>query len=201
MDACYFVLKLNADYTPVAVVTWMDALLLLMDGKAEFVSGFNRYVRSPSVSFQVPAVIRLNQYVKGLGKVMCTRENILARDQYTCQYCGVRPRTSLDRPDYQQLTLEHVVPRVKAVKGKVFLPWLNAWRNVSSWENLVCACYRCNNSKSDTPLERSGKKLRYGYPQPIDRSSVIKIILGKHYIPPEWQEFLPVGDCNGKRTV
>lgn len=185
------VLKLNADYTPIAVVSWIDALLLVIDEKADLVVGFDKQVRSPSVTFQMPAVIRLKRYVKGLGKVMCTRENILARDRYTCQYCGVRPKWPNGHPKYDELTLEHIVPRARAVNGKVFLPWLRAWRNLSSWENLVCACYKCNNTKSDTPLENSGKKLRYGYPRPLDRFGVIQIILSKHKIPEEWKDYLP----------
>jgi 5-methylcytosine-specific restriction endonuclease McrA len=184
------VLKLNADYTPIAVVTWMDALSLILDEKADFIAGFDRQVRSPSVSFQMPAVIRLRRYVKGLGKVMCNRENILARDRYTCQYCGARPKWPNGKPKIDDLTLEHIVPRMNSVNGKVFLPWLRAWRNVSSWENMICACYACNNGKGDTPLERSGKKLRR-YPKPLDRLGVIQIILSRHTIPDEWKDYLP----------
>jgi 5-methylcytosine-specific restriction endonuclease McrA len=168
----------------------MDALLLILDGKADFVVGFDRQVRSPSTVFQMPAVIRLRRYVQGLGKVMCTRENILARDRYTCQYCGVRPKWPNGKPKLEELTLEHIVPRAKSVKGKVFLPWLQAWKNLSSWENLICACYTCNNGKGDKSLERSGKRLQR-YPKPLDRLGVIQIILSRHTIPDEWKEYLP----------
>lgn len=187
----FSVLKLNADYTPVAVISWVDAVLLILEGKADFIAGFDRQIRSVSITLQAPAVIRLRRYVKGIGKITCTRENILARDRYTCQYCGARPTLANGRPNFEQLTIEHIVPRVRSVRGRVYLPWLHEWKALSGWENLVCACYTCNNGKADTPLERSGKKLLNGYPKPLDRLSVVRIIVSKHTIPEEWKDYLP----------
>ncbi len=186
------VLKLNADFTPIAVVPWIDAILLLLEDKADLVAGFDRHIHSVSLTLQMPAVIRLRRYVKGIGKVTCTRENILARDRYTCQYCGAKPRRPDGRPDFEKLTIEHIVPRAMSKKGRVFLPWLGQWKMLSGWENLVCACYTCNNGKGDIPLEKSGKRLRNGYPKPLDRMAMIQIIVSKHRIPDEWKEFLPV---------
>ncbi len=186
------VLKLNADFSPIGVVPWFDALLLVLDGKADLVQGFDRVIRSVSREFQVPAVIRLKKYVRGLGKVGCSRENILARDAYTCQYCGFRPKNNTGKPRLEDLTIDHVIPRASAVKSKVFIQRINAWRPVSSWENMVCACSECNRKKGCKTLEKSGLSLRGGYPKIPDHSGRVQILLNKHRVPDEWKDYLPI---------
>ena len=185
------VLKLNADFSPIGVVSWMDALLLVIEGKADLVEGFDRVIRSVSLEFQMPAVIRLKKYVRGLGKFGCSRENVLARDSYTCQYCGFRPRNAAGKPRLEDLTLDHVIPRASSVQRRVFVPRLGAWRPVSSWENMVVACGDCNRKKGSKTLEKSGLFLRGGYPKSPDHSGRIHILLNKHRIPNEWKDYLP----------
>lgn len=190
-------LKLNADFTPIGVVPWTDALFLVFQGKADLIEGFDRVVRSVSREFQMPAVIRLRKYVQGLGKVGCSRENILARDSYTCQYCGARPRHPNGKPRLEDLTLDHVIPRSGAKKNQVFVSSIREWKPVSSWENLVCCCSPCNSKKGSLPLEKSGLKL-LEYPKTPDHRGRIQIILNKHKIPDEWKDYLPLD--SGWRT-
>jgi 5-methylcytosine-specific restriction endonuclease McrA len=185
-----YALKLNADFSPIGVVPWVDALFLVFDEKADLLEGFDRVVRSVSAEFQMPAVIRLRKYVKGLGKVGCSRENILARDDYTCQYCGARPRGASGKPRLEDLTLDHVIPRAAAKNNQVFVPTIKEWRPVSSWENLVCSCGPCNRKKGCKTLEKSGVSLR-AYPKTPDHRGRVKIILNKHQIPDEWKDYLP----------
>ena len=185
------VLKLNADYTPISVIPWSEGLMLVMDDKADLVEEFDRVVRSASAEFQVPAVIRLRKYAPGLGKVGCSRENVLARDRYTCQYCGLKPQSKTGKPVLEDLTIDHVVPRASAVRGNVWLPWLKEWKAPTSWENLVCACRSCNGRKGSKPLAQSGMTLRGGHPKAPDRLGRIAILLNKHRIPDEWKDYLP----------
>lgn len=185
------VLKLNADYTPLNTVSWLDGLMLVLDGKADLVANFDQFVRSASREFQIPAVIRLRKYAKTTGKVGCSRENVLARDVYTCQYCGAQPRTKTRKPLLEDLTLDHVVPRFAAVKGKVWLPWINAWKPPSCWENLVTACRKCNAVKGSLPLAKTRLKLRAGYPTAPSRSDQVRLLLNRITIPDEWKEYLP----------
>jgi 5-methylcytosine-specific restriction endonuclease McrA len=57
----------------------------------------------------------------------------MARDRYTCQYCGVQPGRA-------KLTLDHVVPRSHGGETR--------------WENVVTACGPCNRRKGNrTPAE------------------------------------------------
>ena len=65
--------------------------------------------------------------------VKFNRRNIFLRDRNFCQYCGKKFAT-------HQLSLDHVTPRSRG--------------GGTSWENIVCACVRCNVRKGGrTPAE------------------------------------------------
>lgn len=123
-------LVLNSGYEPLKVVGWQKALILFFQGKVEIVEFHKFHVRSARMSFQLPSVLRLKQYVRprNLGAVRFCRENVLIRDNYTCQYCGK------ELPP-KQLTLDHVVPASQ--NGK------------KTWNNMVCACVKCNQRKAN----------------------------------------------------
>jgi 5-methylcytosine-specific restriction endonuclease McrA len=63
---------------------------------------------------------------------MLNRQNILKRDNHTCQYCGSK--------DF--LTMDHVIP--KSRQGR------------TSWDNLVTACKYCNSKKGYMTPEEAG---------------------------------------------
>ena len=71
--------------------------------------------------------------------VKFSRQNIYARDAYTCQYCGAKPPLS-------ELTYDHVLPR--ALGGP------------TDWTNIVTCCLPCNRRKGGKRLEHSGLHLR-----------------------------------------
>ena len=51
---------------------------------------YNDKVRSPSTIFDLPSVIKIKDYVRHDNlSVDLNRKNIIARDEYTCQYCGI----------------------------------------------------------------------------------------------------------------
>src|SRR5437867_10599011 len=98
------VLVLNYTFEPLHFTNARRAITLLLAGKAEAVEASPRVVRSPSVAFALPAVIRLAIYIRKpfLDRVAFHKKNILRRDGYTCQYCNRRG---------ERLTVDHVVPR------------------------------------------------------------------------------------------
>ena len=97
-------LLLNATYEPLKVVHWQKAITLLCQGKVEVISEYDREIRSVSISFKLPSVIRLLSYIrikKRFNSVPFSRANIYARDNHTCQYCGdASPTTDLTKTDY-----------------------------------------------------------------------------------------------------
>ena len=58
------VLVLNYTFEPLHFTNARRAITLLMNGKAEAVEASPRVVRSPSVAFPLPAVIRLAIYIR-----------------------------------------------------------------------------------------------------------------------------------------
>jgi 5-methylcytosine-specific restriction endonuclease McrA len=189
------VLLLNADYSPIKVISWKQAIGMLLDDKVYMVEDYaNRVIRSATMEMKWPAVIALKRYVKRATRVKFNRANVMARDGYTCQYCGVRPKTTSGRPDLRELTLEHVVPRSRSVARKggrqVFLPWDKKWVPVTCWENVVAACGPCNLDKAARTPSEAGMKLRKlpHTPNPVD---IVRMSFLRMTVPVEWEGYLP----------
>lgn len=62
-----------------------------------------------------------------------TAFKVLVRDKYKCHYCGVTVDPNLKPTDDLFATMDHVVPIKHGGK--------------SNLDNLVLACYKCNNAK------------------------------------------------------
>jgi 5-methylcytosine-specific restriction endonuclease McrA len=129
------VLVLNATYEPLNVVSVRRAVLLLLKEKAELVEAAEAWLRSERMALQVPLVIRLVYYVRIPRRfaLPLSRRTVLARDHYTCQYCGAQPGKA-------NLTIDHVLPRSRGGETR--------------WSNVVTACGPCNRRKGNrTPEE------------------------------------------------
>lgn len=129
------VLVLNATYEPLSVVSVKRAVVLLLKEKAELIEAAEARLRAENFSLPVPLVIRLVYFVKIPARISLpvTRRTVLARDNFTCQYCGVIPPRKF-------LTVDHVLPRSRGGK--------------TTWENVVTACEKCNGKKGNrTPAE------------------------------------------------
>jgi 5-methylcytosine-specific restriction endonuclease McrA len=134
------VLLLNANYTPHNLISWKHAVCLIVRDKATVVEEYPDWeVRSPSTSMKVPSVVVLNDYVSYRRELNYSRENVLRRDGYMCQYCerSVWDDSELDKSD---LTIDHVRPLSQDGDTR--------------WTNVVACCERCNLKKGDrTPSE------------------------------------------------
>lgn len=150
-------LVLNKSWVAIATTTVRHALTLVYSGAAKVITpetyevhGFESWselaipqdapcVRTISLRIPVPEVILLTRY-SGMPsmQVTFTRRNLYRRDANTCQYCGAKPGT-------QELTIDHVLPRSRG--------------GLSTWENCVLACVRCNRIKANRLPEEAGMKL------------------------------------------
>ncbi len=129
------VLVLNATYEPLSIISVKRAVVLLLKEKAELVEAAQAKLRSENYSLPLPLVIRLVYFVKIPHRISLpvTRRGVLARDHYTCQYCGATPLR-------KDLTIDHVLPRSRGGR--------------TTWENVVAACDKCNGRKGNrTPSE------------------------------------------------
>ncbi len=188
------VLQLNADYQPLKVIRWQRAVELVLGERVVLVAAWpNRFVRSASLALPWPAVVALRRYSALRGRVRFSSRSVQARDNFTCGYCGLRPLLANGMPDRQQLTMDHVIPRAQAREGKVHLPWLRTWVNVTCWENTVTACRACNARKADrTPLQ-ARMPLRI-FPRVPTQHDVLRMTLARAAeIPEPWQPWLPAG--------
>ena len=185
-------LLLNNHFQPIDIRPWTRALGLIDDGKAWLVSSYEGMeLRAGERSFAWPAVVALYRHAKPYRRMPLTRANLLARDLYTCQYCGEKPRDDRGRPILEKLDMEHVIPRAQAVDGRVWLPWAEKWAAQTCWENLVASCKPCNNLiKRDMTPSEAGLTLarRPRKPSPLD---ALWIPLVRERIPNEWEAHAP----------
>lgn len=168
-------LVLNADYRPHALVSWRDAIGLLVGGKARVVEEYDDWkVRSPSVTFKVPAVLLLIKYVGFRQEVSFNRANIYARDKYMCQYCG--RKSGRDGPlRISDMTYDHVLPQSRGGK--------------TNWFNIVTACQPCNTRKGDrTPSEANMPLLNEPYKP--KRLNNVEFTLSRKSVPDAWRDYL-----------
>ncbi|HIC56589.1 MAG TPA: HNH endonuclease [Acidobacteria bacterium] len=163
-------LLLNATYEPLKVVDWRKAITMLCQDKVEVVSEYDREVRSVSITFKLPSVIRLLRYItvkRRMDYVPFSRANIYARDDHRCQYCGV------GHP-IEDLTFDHVVPVSQGGKKK--------------WENIVTSCISCNRRKGGrTPAQAGMRVIRQ--PSRPSRSPVVRLTFGLRNAPESWRDY------------
>ena len=132
------VLVLNQSYEPLCISNVRRTVIMLYLGKAEVIELIDhRFLRSLHLKIPVPSIVRLLLYKKVPDKkVILSRKNIMIRDNCQCQYCGKKNI---------ELTIDHVLPRDRG--GYV------------AWENLVCACVKCNSGKGNKTPEEAGMTL------------------------------------------
>ena len=115
-----------------------------------------------------PDVIRLVNYVRiprEAHRRKITRRAVLARDSWTCQYCGSTK---------SGLTVDHVIPRSRGGE--------------SVWENIVAACATCNRKKGNR-LPREIHMHPKNTPKAPAPTVFIQVASPK--IPANWQQYLP----------
>jgi 5-methylcytosine-specific restriction endonuclease McrA len=160
-------LLLSAMYEPMATISWRKAITLLTLGKVEVIEEHDRDVRSISLVIKLPSVVRLIQrFRRHKQRVRFSKQNLFARDRWTCQYCG--QRETIDR-----LTQDHVVPR--SLGGK------------TSWENVVTCCPDCNGRKANRTPEQAGMRLGT-QPRRPDWVPILVVRIGEG-APPEWRSY------------
>ena len=96
------VLILNQDYTPLGICLAKRAIVLIFSEKAETIINSDNSIKSISKAFLVPSVIKILKYIKRPYEKKISRFGILARDNFTCQYC---------KNTKKKLTIDHIIPK------------------------------------------------------------------------------------------
>jgi len=165
-------LVLNADYRPLSYYPlslwpWQEAVKAAWLDRVTILSEYEETVRSPSTEIRIPSVVVLKDYVKPRKRVAFTRFNLFLRDEFRCQYCGAKG----------DLTFDHVIPRASG--------------GVTSWENVVAACSKCNLKKGSKSLRNSGMSLRKPPRQPEpEQLRNMGRRFPPNYLHESWMDFL-----------
>ncbi len=162
------VLVLNATYEPLNIVPIRRAIVLLLKEKAEIVEAAKAKVRAEHLAIDWPLVIRLVAFVPVPRRLPLplSRRTVMARDLYTCQYCG-------GQPGKHDLTIDHIIPRSRG--------------GTTTWENVVTACAPCNRRKGDRLAEEAQMTLMS---KPARPRFIAVVLLGEANGHTVWQKYL-----------
>lgn len=168
------VLLLNASFEPLGAISTPRAVLLCWKGAAEIVEQ-DGVLRSQYTDYPAPSVIRLLSYIDVFGRQRRSsskRTRVLARDKYRCAYCGCKG-------DQQTLTIDHILPSSRGGE--------------TSGENLVAACFDCNQRKGNRTPEESGLKLKHR-PAPLSFGINLSVLQHEAEKHPLWATYVFLKD-------
>lgn len=150
------ILVLNKSWYPIDSISVQKSFVAVIAGRGLFLHKENYtkhdmrswmelpiedepFIRTASGPILVPEIM-VTQYSKvPFRKVVFSRRNIWKRDQKRCQYCGIEPPPS-------EISIDHLVPRSKF--------------GVTSFENCVLACTKCNLKKGNKTLQQAKMQLQ-----------------------------------------
>jgi 5-methylcytosine-specific restriction endonuclease McrA len=161
------VLVLNASYEPINVCNVRRATVLLLKERAELLERGQGALHSERLELARPCVIRLMRYVRiprDVHRRKITRKAVLARDAWTCQYCG---------REAHGLTVDHVIPRSRGGE--------------SIWENIVASCAPCNRRKGNRLPREAQMHPRH---RPRAPGPTVFIRIASPRIPGAWEPYL-----------
>ncbi len=163
------VLVVNQNYEPLITTSVKRAIVMVYMGKASMVEARRgRKIRSISRAIDEPSIVRLELYTRvPYRQVMLNRKNVIRRDNGVCQYCGSTTGN---------MTVDHVIPKLRG--------------GGDTWENLVCACERCNNKKGNRTPEEAGLPLINRPRKPSHLTFIRQLVRKGDEV---WKKYLFVG--------
>lgn len=162
------VLLLSRNFEPISVVNWRKAMRMLFLEKAEVIEESDLKIKSANMEHNIPSIMRLLiPFKKKKSIIKFSKNNLFARDNYRCQYCG-------KKGDHKGLTYDHVVPKSRGGK--------------TTWENIVTACSDCNGLKANKTPEEAGMTIKTKPTKP-NWIPLFSVALGRQNIPTSWRQF------------
>ncbi len=162
-------LLIDVNYFPVKIIEWQKAVVLILNNRADVIEEYSdQFIRSVSLTLKLPKVLKLHETHRLSFSVKFTRLNVFHRDNFQCQYCGVKfPK--------DHLTFDHIIPVSR--NGK------------TSWENVVSSCRPCNFKKGSLTPQEANMKLLKAPKKP--KWSVELCLRLRDDDPVEWSYFFP----------
>ena len=179
---------LNADYTPLAIISWQRALVWSikdsenMSSSVEIIDFYkDDFIQGVNKKIPIPAVVKTSKYFKIHNqRVNFSRKNVFIRDNYTCQYCN-------HSKNINDLTYDHVIPRSL---------WKNIQRSPTNWTNIVTACLSCNRKKGNRTPKQADMPLKTFPVMPQKNIKYLPVTgslakIDSNALPKEWNLYLP----------
>lgn len=159
-------LVLDQGYQPINMVPFTKALSYMWHGKVDVLVDYEVQAHG---SAMIPAVVRFNYGIsRKKQKVKFSRQNVLVRDKFKCQYCGLQDPTA-------ELTYDHVIPRSQG--------------GTTCWENIVMACVPCNSSKANRTPAQAHMRLLKAPVRPTWIPSFNARLFDVRHVPEEWKDY------------
>ena len=174
-------LVLNSDYTPLDIVNWQRALLMIFgNNKNAYAIEYHGTTIKDSVGriYPLPSIIVLKKFVNNNNSVAAckyTRVNVFTRDDFKCMYCGNKFKS-------ENLTIDHVIPLSRYKK-------LGFKGNPNGLDNVVAACYKCNVKKGNYTCDEC-KMYPIKKPRRITKRESLINKLRNMKIPQEWESYV-----------
>lgn len=160
-------LLLTPWFFPIRVIPWEAAVKMKYEGTVDVVVEYSEEVSSPSITWKVPAVVRLRKLERNVSRgVKYSRLAVYQRDGFCCQYCG-------GKFAFRELTRDHVVPRAHGGR--------------TTWENTTTSCGKCNVRKGSMTCDEAGMWPRNRPRRPASLGFTPPVLGAE--IPPEWEGF------------
>lgn len=134
-------LLIDNSMQPIKVVSWQEAILLVLKNKAKVVDEYdNVLIHSATQAYKLPSILMLVSKSKRKRDINFSKKAIYLRDNYTCAYCENKFKQAL-------LSLDHIIPVCQG--------------GDKSWENIVTACRDCNSKKGGRTPDQAHMTLKF----------------------------------------
>ena len=166
-------LVLNSLHMPIDICSPKKAMTKLAKEKATLVETYvDDYLDDWRKAMEAPAVIRLAHFMFPPAKKRFerfTRKNIWLRDRGHCQYCNAFIPLN-------KMHWDHVIPRDKGGK--------------TNWQNIVCACLKCNQKKANTVMKPLKKPVAMLRKISIEKEMILRLKSLKDLPSDKWRQYI-----------
>ena len=191
MESYPLILKLDITGNPDSWINHEEAIRLYANERVVATLGTERFVFRGGINAlsNIQSMVEVGSILLTKGRIKyhshdkhfvphLTNRALFRRDRHICLYCG-------EQFKQLELTRDHIIPMSRG--------------GSDSWENVVTACYRCNNQKGNRTPEEWGKHNLLAVPYVPNKAEYL--FLQNRRIIADQQEFLMARFRKGSQLI